>query len=75
MALSFPAERLNFLQSHTNILNTVCRFKKYKRKEGTVSMIQPVFLKGFLSDVKGINLGISSEEIVDILREIRERSQ
>ena len=44
-----------------------------KRKDGSVYMIQPVSQKGSPLDVKGINLGISAEEIVDILREIREQ--
>jgi len=44
-----------------------------KRKDGSVYMIQPVSHKGSPLDVKGINIGISAEEIVDILREIREQ--
>ena len=44
-----------------------------KRKDGSVFMIQPVSQKGSPLDVKGINLDISAEEIVDILREIRKK--
>ena len=44
-----------------------------KRKDGSVFMIQPISQKGSPLDVEGPNLDISAEEIVDILREIRER--
>jgi len=44
-----------------------------KRKDGSVFMIQPVSQKGSPLDVKGPKLDISAEEIVNILREIREK--
>ena len=44
-----------------------------KRKDGTVFEIHPIARKDSPLDVKGVNLGISREEIVDIIREIRER--
>jgi len=44
-----------------------------KRKDGTLFKIQSVKKNMSPFDVKGINLPISTEEIVDIIREIRER--
>ncbi|MFC1582369.1 type II toxin-antitoxin system Phd/YefM family antitoxin [Planctomycetota bacterium] len=44
-----------------------------KRKDGTVFEIHPVIKKDSPLDVKGVNLKLSSDEIVDIIREIRER--
>jgi hypothetical protein len=44
-----------------------------KRKDGSVYMIQPVSQKGSPLNVKSPHLNISADEIIDILREIRER--
>ncbi|MBN1224200.1 MAG: type II toxin-antitoxin system Phd/YefM family antitoxin [Candidatus Aminicenantes bacterium] len=44
-----------------------------KRKDGSVFMIQPVSQKGSPLEVKGLDLDISAGEIIDILREIREK--
>lgn len=44
-----------------------------KRKDGTLFKIQSVEKNMSPFDVKGINLSISSVEIVDIIHEIRER--
>ena len=45
-----------------------------KRRDGSVFELRPVNEKKKLPlDVKGVDLGLSSKEISDILREIRER--
>ena len=44
-----------------------------KRKDGSLFAIQPVTKKESPLDVEGINLGLTSSEIVDIVREVRER--
>jgi hypothetical protein len=44
-----------------------------KRKDGSLFVIHPVLKKGSPLDVKGIDLGLSATEIVDVIREIRER--
>ena len=44
-----------------------------KRKDGSLFAIQPVSKEESLLDVKGIDLGLSAAEIVDIVGEIRER--
>jgi len=44
-----------------------------KRKDGSLFAIQPVTKKDSPLDVEGINLGITSSEIVEIVREVRER--
>jgi PHD/YefM family antitoxin component YafN of YafNO toxin-antitoxin module len=44
-----------------------------KRKDGSLFAIQPVTKKDSPLDVEGINLGLTSSEIVDIVREVRER--
>jgi len=44
-----------------------------KRKDGSVFAIQPVAKKLSPLDVEGIDIGMTSSEIVSILREIRER--
>jgi PHD/YefM family antitoxin component YafN of YafNO toxin-antitoxin module len=43
-----------------------------KRKDGSVYVIQPFDQKGSPLDVKGIDLGLSAEAIVEIILEIRE---
>ena len=44
-----------------------------KRKDGSLFAIQPVSKEESPLNVKGIDLGLSAAEIVDIIREIRER--
>jgi len=43
------------------------------RRDGTVFEILPVTRKEFPLDVRGIDLGLSADEIVRIIRETRER--
>lgn len=44
-----------------------------KRKDGSVFELQPVEKKTSPLNVKGIDLDLSASEIVDIVREVRER--
>jgi hypothetical protein len=44
-----------------------------KRKDGSVFIIKPVKKTGSPLDVKGIDAELSADEIIDILREVRER--
>jgi PHD/YefM family antitoxin component YafN of YafNO toxin-antitoxin module len=44
-----------------------------KRKDGSVFIIQPVSNMESPLNVKGIDLGLSASEIVDIVREVRKR--
>jgi hypothetical protein len=44
-----------------------------RRKDGTVFMIQPVEKPESPLDVEGVNLGLTADEIVGIVREIRRR--
>jgi len=44
-----------------------------KRKNGSLFAIQPLTKKDSPLDVEGINIGLTSSEIVDIVREVRER--
>jgi hypothetical protein len=44
-----------------------------KRKDGSLFIIKPLLNSGSPLDVSGINMNISKEEIVEYLREIRER--
>lgn len=44
-----------------------------KRKDGSVFVIQPFNKKGSPLNVKGVDLNLSANEIVEILREIREK--
>lgn len=44
-----------------------------KRKDGSLFAIEPIAKKKSPLDVEGINIGLSSSEIVDIVREVRER--
>ncbi len=44
-----------------------------KRKDGSYFVIRPLIVDESPLNVEGINLDISSEEIVDVMREIRER--
>lgn len=44
-----------------------------KRKDGSLFLVKPIFEKKSPLDVKGIDLTLSASEIVDILKEVRER--
>jgi len=44
------------------------------KRDGESFYIQPVVLKKSPLDIEGINLGISASEIVDFVKEGRERS-
>ncbi|MBV6519271.1 MAG: prevent-host-death protein [Candidatus Brocadia sp.] len=44
-----------------------------KRKDGSTFVVKPVSAKKSPLDVAGINVNLSAKEIVDIVREIRER--
>jgi len=44
-----------------------------KRKDGTVFMIQPVERPESPLDVEGVNLKLTADEIVGMVREIRRR--
>ena len=44
-----------------------------KRKDGSVFVIKPVTISGSPLNVKGVDLNLTAEEIVEIVREIRER--
>lgn len=44
-----------------------------KRKDGTVFVIKPIAKNDFPLDVKGVDLKMSRDEIVDVVREIRQR--
>ncbi len=44
-----------------------------KRKDGSLFVVKPVSSKRSPLDVAGINVNIKAEEIVDIIREVRER--
>ncbi len=44
-----------------------------KRKDGQVFVIKPILKKKSPLDVPGVDLGISTSEIVDIVRESREK--
>ena len=44
-----------------------------KRRDGQVFIIKPLVEKRSPLDVPGINLGVSTSEIVDIIRESREK--
>ena len=44
-----------------------------KRKDGSTFIVKPVSSNRSPLDVAGVNLNLSAKEIVDIVREIRER--
>ncbi len=44
-----------------------------KRKDGSVFLIKPLSRKGSSLDVEGVDLKLSADEIIDIIREVRER--
>lgn len=44
-----------------------------KRKDGTLFLIQPIKKSKSPLDVDGIDLDITADEIVEIVREVRER--
>jgi hypothetical protein len=44
-----------------------------KKKDGEAFFIKPAILRKSPLDVKGVNLGLSSSDIVDVIREGRER--
>ena len=46
---------------------------RIKRADGQVFVLKPEKAKRSALDVEGINLGVSTEEIVEFVREARER--
>ena len=44
-----------------------------KRKDGTIFVIKPIAKKESPLDVPGVDLQLSRNEIVDLLREVRQR--
>lgn len=46
-----------------------------KRKDGGLFVIRPAEQKTSPLNVEGLNLGVSTEEIIDFVRESRERKQ
>ena len=44
-----------------------------KRKDGTVFAIQPVSRTESALDVEGVDIGLTADEIVKIVREVRQR--
>ncbi len=44
-----------------------------KRKDGSLFVVKPVLAKRSPLDVSGVNTNLSAEEIVDVIREVRER--
>lgn len=65
-------------QARQNLTSLFKQVKKegkvlIKKKDGTVFELKPVVENKSPLEVKGINIEISKEEIIDILREVRER--
>ena len=46
---------------------------RVKRRDGQEYVIKPVRRSGSPLDIEGIDLGLTSDEIVEIVREVRER--
>ena len=69
---SFTEARQNFasILEEAKKEGVVC----IKKRNGEAYYVKPVISKKSPLDVKGINLGISSNEIVDIVRSGRERN-
>jgi hypothetical protein len=44
-----------------------------QRKDGSLFVIKPFSKKGSPLNVPGVDIGISRDEIVDVLREVRKR--
>jgi len=44
-----------------------------KRRDGSLFVVKPILKKKSPLDVKGIDIDLSTNEIVNILREVRER--
>jgi len=44
-----------------------------KRRDGSMFIIKPVSRAGSPLNIEGVDLGLSAKEIVDIVREVRER--
>lgn len=44
-----------------------------KRKDGSLFVVKPVSSRRSPLDVSGVNINLKAEEIVDIIREVRDR--
>jgi PHD/YefM family antitoxin component YafN of YafNO toxin-antitoxin module len=44
-----------------------------RRKDGTVFILQPMVKKNSPLNVAGVDVGLSQDEIIEILKEVRER--
>ena len=62
-------------QNFASLLNQAQKEGKVliKRRDGSTFVIQPIKSSGSPLDVKGIELSLSTEEVVQTLREVRER--
>lgn len=47
---------------------------RIRRKDGRVFVLQPAEVETSPLDIQGISLGITTDEIIDIIREGRERA-
>jgi hypothetical protein len=68
---SFTEARQNFaaLLEEAKREGVVC----IKKRDGEAYFVKPAISKKSPLDVKGVNLGLSSSDIVDVIREGRER--
>ena len=48
---------------------------RIKRRDGSEFEIAPIRRQGSPLDVQGVDLGLTAEEIVSVLREVRRRDQ
>ena len=67
-----------FSQARQNFASVLEQARKegevmIKRRDGSMFIIKPISKSKSPLDVKGVDLDLSKDEIVDIVREIRER--
>ena len=68
----------SYSQARQNFSSLLNRAKEegevmIKRKDGSTFILKPISAQDSPLDIEGIEVGISSEDIVDIQREIRAR--
>ena len=74
--MNYPAAELRGIKMNFYLINPDAEHRGIlliKRKDGSFFKVQPVSKNKSPLNVKGIDLDLSATEIVDIVREVRER--
>lgn len=69
-----------YSEARQNLATVLDKAKKdgeilIRRKDGSFFVVKPLYSKSSPLDVDGIDINIKTDEILDIIREVRQRQQ